>query len=49
MRDKFWDLQGTNLGKLLKLEDKSGEISTDPKAKVLDSGEIDYKGSNQFG
>lgn len=47
MREKFWDLQGSNLGNLLKVANsKQDDIEA---AKLLESGEIDYKGSNQFG
>ena len=51
MREKFWDLSGTKLGSLLKVANAaaSNEMNEDKtQQKLLDTGEVDYKGNNQF-
>lgn len=50
MREKFWDLAGTKMGKLLKVEehkrDDEGKQESDAPLKVSKEDEVDYRAEN---
>lgn len=51
MREKFWDLAGTKMGKLLKVEEHKKE--DDGKQETADKNvskddEVDYRAENQY-
>ena len=45
MREKFWELGGTNLGNLLKIENQKTE---NEQVALNEEGEVDYKAGNKF-
>lgn len=45
MRERFWELAGSKLGKLLKIEKKEEDIDT---AEMNEDGEVDYKKGAQY-
>lgn len=42
MREKFWELNGTKMGQLLKLEQEK------KKTESIKNDEVDYKAESQF-
>lgn len=45
MRERFWELAGSKLGKLLKIEKKEEDVDT---AIITNEGEVDYKKNSQY-
>lgn len=45
MRERFWELAGSKLGKLLKIEKKEEDVDT---AIMTNEGEVDYKKNSQY-
>ena len=45
MRERFWELAGSKLGKLLKIEKKEEDIDN---AEMKEDGEVDYKKGAQY-
>ncbi len=45
MREKFWELAGSKLGNILKVQKKTEE---EDATKVKDDGSVDYKSDNQY-
>jgi hypothetical protein len=46
MREKFWDISGTQLGNLLKVQKEEAEQQGGEVTKLTEEGEVDYKKSN---
>ena len=48
MREKFWDLAGTKMGNLLKVQKKPEDQQVEVAQKTTEEGEVDYKADNQY-
>jgi pre-mRNA-splicing factor ATP-dependent RNA helicase DHX38/PRP16 len=46
MRERFWELAGSKLGNILKLEKK---VEVAEEAKITAEGNVDYKADSQYG
>jgi len=48
MREKFWDLAGTKMGSLLKVQKNQDNKLVEEGLKMTTEGEVDYKADNQY-
>lgn len=48
MREKFWDLAGTKMGSLLKVQKNQDNKLVEESLKMTTEGEVDYKADNQY-
>lgn len=48
MREKFWDLAGTKMGSLLKVQQNQDKKLVEGGPKMTTEGEVDYKADNQY-
>ena len=46
MREKFWDLAGTKMGNLLKVQKSQEHRIQDDPQKTNEAGEVDYRADN---